>query len=114
MFLGTGKTMDMNWFLPLQAEAAPPDQSPIPEVLPPEQVMASTSTVDDRGPVTPVSSDEVKLKLQSAMNNLHEKIAARIEHDPEGYLKAIAALEKSVQKLPSSSDSALQKSLASQ
>ena len=58
-----------------------------------------------------MSSDEVKVKLQSAINNLHEKIAARIEHDPEGYLKAIAALEKSVQKLPSSYDSALQKSL---
>ena len=71
MFLGTGKNMNMNWFLPLQARAAPPNQSPVIAVLPPEHVISSTETVDDRGPVIPVSSDEVKVKLQSAMNNLH-------------------------------------------
>ena len=40
------------------------------------------------------------------MSSLHDKLAAGI-HDPAGYEKAIAALEKSVQNLPSSVDSAL-------
>ena len=111
MFLGTGKTMDMNWFLPLQADAAPQGVSSLPAVLAPEQDLVSA--VDDSDSAIPVSTDEVKMKLQSVMSNLHDKLAARIEHDPAGYEKAIAALEKSVQKLPSTVDSALQKSLYS-
>ena len=35
------------------------------------------------------------------MNSLHDKLAARIEHDPAGYEMAIAAQEKSIQKVPS-------------
>ena len=117
MYLGTGKTMDMNWFLPLQADAVPQDLLPVPSR--PEPVQGSVYPVHDSmtsehpGTQAGVSTDELKMKLQSVMKNLHDKLAARIEHDPAGYEKAIASLEKSVQKLPSTVDSALQKSLHS-
>ena len=53
MYLGTGKTMDMNWFLPLQADTAPPDVSSVPAVQVHEQSTVSDHLVDD----TPVSTD---------------------------------------------------------
>ena len=111
MYLGTGQTMDMNWFLPLQADTAPPDVSAVPAVQVHEQSTVSDHLVVDRDTVTPVSTEVVRLKLQSVMSALHDKLAARIEHDPAGYEKAIAALGKTVERLPSTVDSALQKSL---
>ena len=111
MYLGTGKTMDMDWFLPLQADAALQSVPSLPAVLPPEQDIVLHPEVDDRDSAIPVSTEDVKMKLQSVMSSLHEKLAARIQHDPAGYQKALTALEKSVQKLPSTVDSALQKSL---
>ena len=121
MYLGTGKTMGMTWFLPLQAEPASPlhdteiavDSLHTTPVAVPDS--ASLPGVSD-SPVTPlevVSTDQVKERLQAVMSKLHDKLAARIDHDPTGYDKALAVLEKSVQKLPSNIDSALQKSLYS-
>ena len=57
--------------------------------------------------------DVMRLKLKRALDNLAEKVMKRIEHDPSGYNKAIAMFEKTVEKLPSSVDSALQKTLCS-
>ena len=115
MYLGTGKTMDMNWFLPLQADVVHVGHDPSPLPVVPEYDGAHLPVVDSVSPDPPavVSEDEVQMKLQSVMDKLRNKLAARIGHDPAGYEKAIAVLEKSVDKLPATVDSALQKTLYS-
>lgn len=115
MYLGTGKTMDMNWFLPLQADVVHVDHDPSPLPVVPEYDGVHLPVVDSvsHDPPVVVSEDEVQMKLQSVMDKLRDKLAARIGHDPAGYEKAIAVLEKSVDKLPATVDSALQKTLYS-
>ena len=56
---------------------------------------------------------EVRQQLSTALLTLQNKISARIEEDPSGYKKAVADLQKTVDKLPSTRDSALQKCLHS-
>merc|ERR1712208_63137 len=56
---------------------------------------------------------DVKNKLDIVLGRLRDKISARIEHDPTGYSKTINCLDNTVTKLPTSRDSALQKSLFS-
>ena len=58
-----------------------------------------------------IDPQDVKEKLQEALKRLSDKVMARIESDPEGYSKSIKIFEKTVDKLPNKSDSALQKSL---
>ena len=115
MYLGTGKNMDMNWFLPLQAPSVPtsvscPVSRPEPETsLDGQESQAELGEHLDTPAI--VSQSEVKIKLETVMKHLHDKLAARIQHDPSGYEKALAAMDKTVQRLPSTVDSALQKCL---
>jgi hypothetical protein len=55
--------------------------------------------------------DIVSKKLDNVINKLHNKLASRISYDPSGYEKALAVLEKTVEKLPDTVDTALQKCL---
>ena len=55
----------------------------------------------------------LRAKLKRALDKLAEKINNRIDYDLSGYNKAVAIFEKTVDKLPCSVDSALQKSLCS-
>ena len=63
--------------------------------------------------VQDISPDIISTKLATVMNKLHDKLAARISHDPTGYEKALAVLDRTVDKLPATVDTALQKVLYS-
>ena len=117
MFLGTGKHTELSWFLPKQAPSVVGHH----EV--PVQVGNAASEhgfrVDAENGLEmreavereTIDPQDVKEKLQEALKRLSDKVMARIESDPEGYSKSIKIFEKTVDKLPNKSDSALQKSL---
>ena len=121
MFLGTGQQTSLDWFLPLQAEGGQ-DEEPQPggggshEDEPVEangaDIQPDVGTELING-TSEVSHEDVKAKLKQTLGALADKIMRRIEHDPVGYSKAVNIFGKSVEKLPYSVDSALQKSLCS-
>ena len=119
MFLGTGQHEALDWFLPLQAEAEAecgdflPCISSVPEV---NQVNASVMVADSIAATTPSSEptpEDVKAKLRDTLAALTEKILKRVDYDVVGYDKALSIFSKTVEKLPSTVDAALQKSLCS-
>ena len=115
MFLATGQDTPLDWFLPLQDSAAHDigqvsagvevaEDLDITENVNQTQYFADVSENDD---------EDVRAKLKRALDKLAEKINNRIDYDLSGYNKAVAIFEKTVDKLPCSVDSALQKSLCS-
>ena len=143
MYLGTGTKMDIDWFLPLQADHTPAAGMVVMEAgtntgledhtnnyceiveptevsleLREDNVEPRDDNVEPReNNVEPrednVAPREIKNKLQRILSKLGDKLSARIDHDPSGYSKALDILEKTVDKLPAKGDSALQKSLCS-
>ena len=125
MELGTGRKMSLDYFLPM---TAPHMTESGPDMTEPGDVIPSIPPAhyEDTDPGAPVNDGantvqqdsvveaaEVGHRLSSALQVLNNKLLARISHDPTGYQKAVADLEKTVQKLPATSDSALQKCLHS-
>ena len=115
MFLATGAQTDLSWFLPKQAPAPVGNQETL-EVRN-KIVQQSSDNEDAENVFQNISSlqdiEAVKGKLKLAFNMLSDKLTSRLESDIEGYAKAVSVFEKTVQKLPSTSDSALQKCLHS-
>lgn len=119
MYIGTGQQSSLDWFLPLQAQPGCDDEhneQPLNAVIPDPQVV----TNNDMEIVTELmvtahepSPDDIKEKLKQSLAALADKMMKRIEHDPVGYGKAVSIFEKTVEKLPHTVDSALQKSLCS-
>ena len=113
MKLGTGKELPLDYFLPMQAPEDMTCSTPEPT--------QGTDTVTPDCPTAPVlpspaveiDTTEISTKLSSTLRALQDKLTARISHDPAGYQRAVADLEKTVEKLPKTSDSALQKCLHS-
>ena len=121
MFVGTGKDFPLDWFLPLQAKNVP-DPSPLAYLqssnIAPNintQLNANAEVQDfetSNQKVATITSDiDVKEKFVNTISHLQQKLFARIDSDLIGYSKAIEAFSKTVQKLPSTSDTALQKVL---
>ena len=115
--LGTGQHEPLDWFLPLQAEAECDDMLPCisstPEI---NQVNTSVMEADSPAAITSsseTSPEDVKAKLRDTLAALTEKILNRVDHDVVGYGKAVSIFSKTVEKLPSTVDAALQKSLCS-
>ena len=122
MELATGRKMSLDYFLPMQAPDMAESGDVIPSSTPAPYEGTDTGAPADEGHTAPVvqqdnvgvvNEAEVRYRLSSTLQVLHDKLAARISHDPTGYQKAVADLEKTVQKLPTTSDSALQKCLHS-
>ena len=118
MFLATGQDTPLDWFLPLQDMSAQDTEVSVDvnEDIFDEMDISSTNVNQIQTSADESENDledVMKLKLKKALDNLAEKVIKRIEHDPTGYNKAIAMFEKTVEKLPSSVDSALQKTLCS-
>ena len=130
MYLGTGRNMSVDWFLPLQAVRAVCADS-VTGVGTAEDAVAGVGAVGgvalhglgtsvnensqehNNNIVLEVDPAAVQTKLDDVLNQLRSKLEARICEDPTGYEKAVQAFQKSVQRLPSTSDSALQKCLHS-
>ena len=120
MFLGTGKRMKLDWFLPLQAETSlSVDVPQVGASADVEQLEAGSESVVDVARViavpveeNQVDTDAVKEILENVLKKLRAKLLSRIEHDPTGYNKALGILDKTVDRLPVA-DSALQKTLCS-
>ena len=114
MFLATGQDTPLDWFLPLQDSGAQEAQDSVrvevAEELDMNENVTQTQYLAD---VPENNSNDVKTKLKKALDSLAEKVMKRIDHDSVGYSKAVAIFEKTVDKLPSTVDSALQKSLCS-
>ena len=90
-----------------------PCTSPVPEV---NQVNASVLVADSFAATTSSCNpapEDVKAKLRDTLAAFTEKILNRVDHDVAGYDKAVSIFSKTVEKLPSTVDAALQKSLCS-
>ena len=119
MFLGTGKHTELSWFLPKQAPSVVGHNAVPIEVRDEASEHVDGFRVDAENGLEmreavereTIDPQDVKEKLQEALKRLSDKVMARIESDPEGYSKSIKIFEKTVDKLPNKSDSALQKSL---
>ena len=120
MYLGTGKKMAVDWFMPLQAQvsgtegdAEPQEQATgvhahvHPCLNPVADVGAHLQTQSE------VNQQSVKEKLEVVFLKFQNKILSRVTQDPVGYGKALNIFEKTVDRLPATVDSALQKSLCS-
>ena len=121
MFIGTGQHTPLNWFLPLQAHDSrvedhddAHDEDP-PLIVPPVPVESNELDTAADVPVSAsdTTADNVKTKLMETLTALAEKIGGRVGNDVAGYSKAVNIFAKTVDKLPSTVDSALQKSLCS-
>ena len=115
MFLGTGKMMALDYFLPLDKPPMEEDittieinnnEEEVPENVNPQEDMNVDAEVTEIANI-----DEVKVKLSRVLKKLEDKIGARVGHDVDGYDKSIDILEKTIDRLPSTVDSALQKTL---
>ena len=119
MYIGTGQNTPLDWFLPLQAEGGRDDdhlQQPggagisVPIVVNNNEVDMGAELLVTAHEASP---DDIKQKLKQTLAALADKIIMRVEHDPAGYGKAVGIFEKTVERLPKTGDSALQKSLCS-
>ena len=118
MFLGTGKSVALDWFLP---HSQPANTHPSSEII---NIALSvgeeaTANMEIEQPHSQAvvtfqieTASEVNEKLERVLLKLQRKIAPRIEMDTVGYSKALDIIEKTIDRLPGSVDTALQKSLA--
>ena len=113
MFLGTGQHTELDWFLPLTADPAQGEDLQLRGYVENPTSATSEGQPEIINEAPEVSPQDVKAKLKETLSVLADKIFARVEHDPVGYSKAVDLFSKSVEKLPISVDSALQKSLCS-
>ena len=115
MFLGTGKMMDLDYFMPLMEPTMEEDNTSMEEINNnvTMDVHQNEEIVTEEDITHIVSRDDVKEKLRKVLQKLEDKIGARVEHDVSGYDRSLDILEKTIERLPSSADSALQKTLCS-
>ena len=128
MYLGTGKHTPLSWFLDKQASlfgendgTSPADENvPVDENVPADENVqagedgAIENRMEDRYLEDEMTdAQELKEKLKNTLKVLSDKLCGRIDSDLVGYAKAISTFEKTVNKLPTKSDAALQKSLCS-
>ena len=105
MYLGTGKDMPLDWFLPLQAETGIVQDVTLCHL---QRAITADETIEDNtvssDTVVVVDPANVKKKLEDVLNKLRDKFTERIDQDPVGYEKAINSLEKTVLRLPNTAD----------
>ena len=120
MYLGTGKNLSLDWFLPLQAEATADESEvgdPVPDSVNIINSEGAAPTTSEANPVEVIINErstnpsDVKAKLIDSLSQLQAKLVARLDGDVAGYDKAVETFAKTVNKLPSTSDSSLQKAL---
>ena len=115
MFIGTGKMMALEYFLPLKEPSMEEDITSNKEINNnvTMDVLRNEEMVVEEDISEIISRDEVKEKLRKVLKKLEDKIGVRVEHDVSGYDRSLDILEKTIDRLPSSVDSALQKTLCS-
>ena len=120
MFLGTGKWMNIDYFLPLESLTSIQDINDnvhvqaATVVLTPDNISNHRDTFaapQDDHETSEERSNDIKSKLARVLRTLEKKIGDRVDQDATGYSKAIDIFEKSINRLPQTSDSALQKTL---
>ena len=117
MYIATGKRMALDWFLPLQDGTIVTNQSepvlltsPTPNELPDSESVQVTMDIDtDMSDMKKTARE----KMENTFKKLQNKLMKRIDLDPVGYSKAFDILDKTVDSLPATVDSALQKCLCS-
>ena len=118
MYIATGKMMGLNWFLPLQAISPEQDEASLlglPITTSPNLSSSNNGPAEvvnmDAEEGTEVETEIAQTKLKNVLAKLINKIMPRIGEDPVGYNKSLDILEKTVDSLPATVDSALQKCL---
>ena len=119
MFIGTGRMLPLDWFLPVQAEIVSHTDEDLPHQVQGQtqcniEPAAEMNGVTTEAPVPVITEDiseAVKSDFQKVWEKLGSKILTRIQQDPAGYAKAVKILEKTVERLPAKGDAVLQKSL---
>ena len=81
--------------------------------LTPDQPTAGDPVLSIDTAVEVADTTDISNQLSAALRTLQDKITTRLAHDPAGYRRAVADLEKTVDRLPRSRDPALQKCLHS-
>ena len=121
MFIGTGKYVDLDYFLPLSdpkntdqtnSNATNQTQNMVDNDQTREVVVEEMEemTEDDENRDQDESED-VKMKLDSVLFKLQSVLSDRIEHDPKGYKKSLSIFEKHLDRMPKLNDTAPQKAL---
>ena len=123
-YLGTGKYKSIEWFQDLHQNVMVTSQETSEKVD--DSVGDASKDMVSLEQETPAMGDsesatichddeayEIKRKIKEALEKLEEKLMCRVEKDLSGYKKAAETFQKTVDRLPASSDSALQKSLCS-
>ena len=121
MFIGTGKYVDLDYFLPLSDpknkdqttsnatnqtwNMAEDDEARDINVEELDMEMERDENEEQN------ENEEVKLKLDSVFSKLKSILTDRIEHDPKGYKKSLSTFEKHLERMPKLNDAALQKAL---
>lgn len=117
MFIGTGRMLPLDWFLPVQAEIVPHNDEDLSQQVQGHaqcniEPVAEMNRITTEEPVLAEDiSEAVKSDFQKVWEKLGSKILTRIQHDPAGYAKAVERLDKTVERLPARGDAVLQKSL---
>ena len=110
MFIGTGKYVDLDYFLPLSdpkntdqtnsnatnqtLNMADDDQTREVVVEEMEEMLEDDENRDQD------ESEDVKMKLDSVLSKLQSILSDRIEHDPKGYKKSLSIFEKHLDRMP--------------
>ena len=125
MFLGTGQKPNPNWFKPLSSSSATNvEPVGILEQIKSNEWVQHVEQIDIdeleedsemlQGDDLNRKEDKVEIlknQLKNTLAKLEQKIGNRIDQDIEGYEKALDIFEKQIERLPATTDGALQNSL---
>ena len=134
MYLGTGKHLDNDWFLPLQSSKSVETIEGNSKTDRPTENISETSPSDPNKEIEEENSGIVQGIVQfstedneddrqehadlegmvdKVIDKLGERLKSRLHFDEDGYRKAIKVFEKTIDSLPKTFDSKLQKALYS-
>ena len=124
MYIGTGKDVELDYFLPLSDPKNPNQTAPnnvdqiwnmtvdnSAEVLNVEEMDIDHQHVEENHEDHQDETEEVEKKLEDVFSKLRNIISDRIKHDPKGYKKSLRTFEKHLDRMPKMKDAALQKAL---
>ena len=104
MFIGTGKHVDLDYFLPL-SDPKNSDQTTSNATNQTWNMGEDDEAIDINVEELEMEiegdenedqneNEEVKLKLDSVLSKLKSILSDRVEHDPKGYKKSLSTFEK--------------------
>ena len=125
MYIGTGKHIDLDYFLPLSNPKDQDQEAPTnmfdtwnmesqdgEEVQEMDLENTQNDNQEQRKKEEPErEKEDARINLDSALVKMKSIFGARIDEDPQGYNKALKIFAKHLDQLPKTNDAALQKAV---